>query len=129
MDKSGAHIHHSRYILFILILFLSGSISTSELSKVVQSLGVKASDNDIKKLMKLMDADDSGSISFEEFKYLLVFFVCNFPFSIFVIALLWELIFTKSPVIRSFKKHSSVLIKTIQVLIQRLIFLFQFYNI
>jgi hypothetical protein len=78
MDKSGTHYHHWRYILFILSLFISGSISTSELSKVVQSLGVKASDNDIKKLMKLMDTDNSGSISFEEFKYLLVFFICYF---------------------------------------------------
>lgn len=45
----------------------SGSISTSEMSKVCESLEIKVNANELQNLMKLMDKDGSGTIDFNEF--------------------------------------------------------------
>lgn len=45
----------------------SGSISSRELKKLCESLGVKISDREVNELMGLMDRDGSGCIDFEEF--------------------------------------------------------------
>ena len=66
-DKSGIKSFKEFHSLH-KIKRLLGSISTNELGSVVKSLSIKASDDDIKKLMKAMDADNSGLISFEEFR-------------------------------------------------------------
>ncbi|CAF0966943.1 unnamed protein product [Brachionus calyciflorus] len=45
----------------------SGTISTRELKKVCESLGLKVKDRELSQLMQLMDKDSSGSIDFNEF--------------------------------------------------------------
>ncbi len=45
----------------------SGSISSKELKKVIEALGISANENEMNGLMKLMDKDGSGAIDFEEF--------------------------------------------------------------
>jgi calmodulin len=45
----------------------SGSISSCELKKALEALGIKATDSEVRILMKSMDADNSGCIDFDEF--------------------------------------------------------------
>ena len=45
----------------------SGSVSTSEMKNMIQQLDLKLSDDDIAKLMRDADPDQSGQIDFEEF--------------------------------------------------------------
>lgn len=45
----------------------SGSISTSEMSRLCEMLDIKITDRELNDLMKLMDKDKSGSVDFQEF--------------------------------------------------------------
>jgi Ca2+-binding EF-hand superfamily protein len=45
----------------------SGTISASELKKVLATLGIEVNDSEIRILMQTMDADGSGCIDFDEF--------------------------------------------------------------
>ena len=45
----------------------SGTISSSELKKLCQELGLKVTDSEVTNLVRLMDKDGSGAIDFEEF--------------------------------------------------------------
>lgn len=46
----------------------SGSIDSSEISKVCEALGVDASKAEIDDLIKSADADGDGKVQYEEFK-------------------------------------------------------------
>ncbi|CAF1448544.1 unnamed protein product [Adineta steineri] len=46
----------------------SGKISKLELKKVLQALNIKASDDEVQKLLQKMDTDNSGEIDYNEFK-------------------------------------------------------------
>ena len=76
-----------------------------KLSNVAKSLGIKASDDDIKKLMKRMDTNSSYQISFHEF-FTILLQILNFSF---------KCCYVKSQVNQSLKAHSRFLIKIIQV--------------
>ncbi|CAF1554068.1 unnamed protein product [Rotaria magnacalcarata] len=46
----------------------SGKITKSELRRMLGALNVKATDNEVQKLLRRMDTDNSGEIDFNEFK-------------------------------------------------------------
>jgi Ca2+-binding EF-hand superfamily protein len=53
-----------------LCLFLdhSGSISKTELKRVLNALNIKPSEKELQRLMTLMDSDHSGEIDYNEFR-------------------------------------------------------------
>ncbi len=46
----------------------SGEVTGDEIARCLASLGIKSSDSDTKKMLRLLDANGDGRISFEEFK-------------------------------------------------------------
>lgn len=47
----------------------SGTIELSQLINVAQALGEKIEENELKKIMKNLDINGDGKISFDEFKF------------------------------------------------------------
>ena len=59
-------IEHAREIFNTFDRDQSGSLSASELGKMLRMLSIDASDDDAKALFKYLDVDDSGAVSFDE---------------------------------------------------------------
>jgi len=65
----------------------SGTISRSELKKLMKSLGQKLSDAELDAMMDEVDTDGNGEIDFKEFKSMMVRILCC---SLFVCVLLFK---------------------------------------
>jgi len=77
-NMTGAHnmmgMHSEEQLLACFKVFDSdgsGFISTSELSKVMESLGEKVSDEELAEIVKAADKDGSGSINYKEFAHVM----------------------------------------------------------
>lgn len=51
----------------LVLLLLTGHITTSELGNVMRQLGQNPTEAELKEMIKVADADDSGTMDFKEF--------------------------------------------------------------